>query len=134
MIWNGRTRTRVWTSPQTAKWVLNHRAHAVQHVNPSGKDWEHIVEASTGGANSSDNLALADSTINNRLGTYYGTVRRYPEPALEDITDPIALRDYLRGKSATVQKTWKLKVYASSDFRLSLSWNNPGRGRYQILG
>jgi len=122
-----------WSSTQTAKWVLNHRALGVQHVNPSGKDWEHIVEASTGGANSSDNLALADSTINNRLGAYYGTARRYPELALEGITELVVLREYLRGASATVQRRWKLKVYASTDFSLALRWEDNGRGRFQVL-
>nr|MDQ3822723.1 DUF4157 domain-containing protein [Actinomycetota bacterium] len=122
-----------WPERQTALWVLNYRAHAVQHVNPGGKDWEHIVEAETGGAHSTDNMALTDSEINNRLAAYYNTYRRYPELALEDIVDPIKLRDYMRGKSASVQRRWKLRVYALPEFGVSVSSQNAGRGRYQVL-
>jgi hypothetical protein len=133
-VYNAYAESKAWPSDVVAKKVLNYRAIGIQTNNPPGQQWEHIVEASTGGPNSADNLALAEGTLNRRLGTYYGEVRRYPQLAIVDITDPIILRDYLRGKSASEQRKWKLWVYASPDFRVALAWqNSPRGGRYQTL-
>jgi hypothetical protein len=125
-----------WGSFATAKKVLNFRVIAVQHVNPKGKEWEHIAEESTGGSNSVENLALADSDLNQRLGHYYGKVRTYPMLALEDITEPVRLRDYMRGKDEIFQRRYKIeKVYPLEEFRVSLRWVTApeGRGKYQEL-
>ena len=124
-------RKESWDQQTVAKKVLNYRVHEIQHVNPRGKDWEHVVEKSTGGAHSSKNLVLLDSGLNKKLGSYYGEARRYPMLALEDIDEPVVLREYLRGKSESVQEEWKLKIYREV-FRAKLSgFKNKGRGKYR---
>lgn len=79
--------------------MLNYRVHEVQHVNPAGKDWEHVVESETGGANSVGNMALAASNLNNNLAAYYKTRRVYPELALEDVVEAMILREHMCGKA-----------------------------------
>jgi hypothetical protein len=132
---NKKPTSEAWSNMKIARWVLNYRAHGHQTNNPPKKQWEHIIERETGGKDSADNLALADETVNQRLGTYYGEYRRYPELAItDDITDPIILRDYLRGKRPSVQLAWKKKIYASPDFKVALRWENiDQRGPFQIL-
>lgn len=128
---NARGVSEPWSDFPTAKKVLNYRAHGIQTVNPPNTDWEHIVEQGTGGVHTAENLALTAASINNELAAYYATVRTYPELALEDVTEPIVLREYLRGKSKDVQLEWKMKVYRR--LNLTLRWDDKGRGRYRIL-
>lgn len=125
----------VWKTFDIAKKVLNYRVHEVQYVVPTGKNWEHIVEQGSIPLHSSENLALADSTLNNRLAAYYNTVQTDPRLnlVLEGITEPISLRDFVQGKSAEIQHHWKLRVYKLKDFNVSLRWENNGRGRFQVL-
>jgi hypothetical protein len=133
---NARSRTNAWPDTQTAKWVLNYRAHGIQHKNPTGKQWEHIAEQSTGGPDSADNLALADRSVNKALGDYYGEVRAHPSLLLFEATLPTVfkLRDYMRPQNVKFQRDYKVKyVYASSDFGVALRWDDQGRGEYQIL-
>lgn len=127
-----------WDDFETAKKVLNWRASGIQTAVPGGKSWEHIVEQSSGFGgkqlNSVSNLALVSRAVNTRLGTFFGTARKYHELMLEDITEPVILRDYLNGKSFAVHRTWKMRIYALPEFGLSLGTQDQGRGPYQVLG
>ncbi|MEM8488752.1 MAG: DUF4157 domain-containing protein [Bacteroidota bacterium] len=120
-----------WTSFEIAKKVLNYRAHGIQHKNPAGKDWEHIVENQAGGRHSSGNLALLDSGENSRLNAIYQSKAGNRGITLEGVPAQMTLRDFLAGKSKEVMYEWKNKIYEK--IKLKLKWKNKKRGKFQVL-
>lgn len=120
-----------WSSFDIARAVLNYRHHQSQ-VNPSGTQWEHIIERHAQGANSSANLALTASTINNRLGVLFGQPYASHEgPSGMAGTNGLPLRKYLQGKPESVGYAWKEYFYGTMS--ISLKWQSSVRGKWQEL-
>lgn len=122
-----------WGDRDIARKVLNYRHHGDQS-RATGKEWEHIIEASARGAHSSGNLALTTSQINNRLNDLFR--QRYSSsdapPGLGGTNDR-PLRQHLSGQSLHVQYRWKQHFYAT-EFGVSLRWKRfEGRGIWREL-
>lgn len=151
--------TDTWPDRNIGRKILNYRYHEVQ-TNPAEHDWEHIIEHTTGGANSVDNLALTSSENNSDLAAAYNTLLQVPgsttnapRSVLEFFSINTAsatfkafvtyvhtknsqegkVRDFLRSESdASVQRTWKEAAY--SKMRISVSNRmNRGRGEFRVL-
>jgi hypothetical protein len=121
-----------------AKHILNYRAHGDERYNPTGKEWEHIVEKNTGGAHSAANLALADETLNADLNAYYQTVVAHPRLTrfVPPIFEPVALRDVIakEGWPSEKQREYKLWVYQNVfRRRVTRHTSTHGPGEYQKL-
>jgi hypothetical protein len=120
-----------WDSFADARAVLNWRHHEHQ-LNPSGKQWEHIIEQSAGGANASGNLALSDSTVNNTLGTLFGKpYASHEAPAGLPGTGGKPLRKALKGAPLYNQNRWKQFFYAQ--LGVGLKWARSVRGLWREL-
>jgi hypothetical protein len=118
-------------SMDIARAVLNYRHHQSQ-FNVPGTQWEHIIEQSGDGANSSGNLALTLSTINNRLGVLFGKpYASHEAPSGLPGTGDLPLRAYLEGKSLFIRNRWKQHFYKQLD--LSLTWSRSDRGIWREL-
>lgn len=134
----------VWSSRRIARIVLNYR-HWQKQTNPPGKEWEHIHEHSTGGANSVENLALVDRSKNQELGRIYGREKsvRWLEQEFptvgaklifqEDLAPGqfITLRAFVGSMNAAKQREYKLAFY--EDMGLTLRPADKGEGSYQVL-
>jgi hypothetical protein len=121
-----------WADFGLARAVLNYRYRNDQNNEP-GKQWEHIIEQSAGGANSSGNLALTTAQINNRLGTLFGQAyARHEAPSGLNGTNGLALREFLRGQPLYVHSRWKQHFYATV-FRVSPRWARSPRGIWRQL-
>ena len=116
---------------EDARSVLNWRHHNEQH-NQGGTQWEHIIEQFAGGRNSSGNLALTASTINNSLGRKFGEVYASHEaPTGQRGTNGLPLRHSLRGQPLYAQNAWKQFFYRQMG--VSLRWAQSVRGRWREL-
>lgn len=117
---------RSWDDYQSqANKVLNHRAHNFQR-NPSGYQWEHVVEQSSSFGvqriNSVENIYLAAANDNQLLGRIFGNFReainRLNQPS--DVSFYTALvnngnippREYLQGRSWSEHERWKYHFYS----------------------
>ena len=116
-----------WDDVVIARKVLNYRHHGAE-TNVSGKQWEHIIENSAGGKHSSTNLTLTDSTINNKLGRWFGEAHASDEapPGLTG-TAGKPLREYLKDKDRTVHLAWKIQAYNLLGLRLVPQHSDRGR-------
>ncbi len=121
-----------WDELVLARAVLNYRYRNDQNNEP-GKQWEHIVEQSAGGAHSSGNLALTTAQINNRLGALFGQAFAAHEapPGLPG-TGGQPLRRHLSNQPLHVQNRWKQHFYAT-EFRVALRWGRSPRGIWREL-
>ena len=128
--WN---QSEQWDDQGTATIVLNYRVRKTQ-FNPPGRQWEHIIEKSAGGAHSSENLALTASQINNRLGVLFGQPYASHEvPAGLSGTGGKPLRMYLQetNQGLSVQTQWKQFFYGQ--LGVSLKGNSSERGIWREL-
>ena len=117
----------VWTNFADARQVLNWRHHN-SFPNPSGMQWEHIVEQSGGGAHSVDNLALTSEALNQSFNLYFGSP--------QEGTGRVTLRAYLRDKPQTFHRWWKERCYGVFRVRIvrkSVGADGQARGEYQTL-
>jgi hypothetical protein len=122
-----------WTDRNVARRVLNYRHHkdpALQ-MNPSGKEWEHIHEASNKGEHSVKNLALLDEQINRDLGIAFGKSYGPGEVKGMPGTGGQKLRDFLSALPASEHVKWKFKFY--DRYNLTLKTVKNEIGEYQVL-
>lgn len=121
-----------WDDKNDARAVLNWRRHNFP-TNPPGKQWEHIIEQSSGGNHSSGNLAITLSTVNNRLGVLFGyRYASHEAPAGMKGTDGQILRDAIKNETLFVRNIWKQFFY--KQMGLTLKWGSPApRGVWREL-
>jgi hypothetical protein len=127
-----------WTNGNDARQVLNWRHH-YDFPNPSGMEWEHIVEQSADvepaeGRHSVGNMALTTVGINADANTFFnrphGSFDGHPS------TDNVRLRVFLRGKPATLHRWWKERFYGTIGKRVArktTGTDGKQRGDYQVL-
>jgi hypothetical protein len=147
-----------WDKKEDARRILNYRAHERQDINPSGKEWEHVVEQSTAfpavELHSASNLILASSSINNTLGKLFGgskheelspalyfqktiegrlLVERWKRDTNAESYFELRPRNYLRGiMDFGYHKKWKYALYSSFG-KSESSYIDKGRGKYKEL-
>lgn len=148
-----------WNNGADARRVLNYRARSDnrQDINPSGKEWEHVVEQSTGFAatslHSSDNLILASEALNGGLGQLFGggrylgfrvgyylrnaggssLISQWMSDTGSTDIDELRPRTYLRGKSDfSLHRNWKHTIYRGLGVSERRAPNN-AKGMYKIV-
>ena len=126
-----------WGDYGMARKILNWRYDNLVN-NPSGKQWEHIMEQSTKGArlNSVGNLALTQASHNSQFNVFFGAPQNEtpgsPKLPPNGVTgDKVALRDYLATRPDLEHIQWKLHLYSRMGLRLGVF--NKGDGNYQTL-
>jgi hypothetical protein len=130
----GGTNRGPWLPMRIARKVLNFRANEDEsQSNPAGKEWDHIVEASAGGPNSVENLALADAGVNRDLGVWFG--QRQPSAPGYPNTGPLTVREFLDAANVNPpeRRRWKERAYRIFRVRLQDQERNRGRGPYRVL-
>lgn len=123
-----------WTEYKTANKVLNWRVHE-NSFNPSGKQWEHIIEQSLNGPNSVNNLALANEKVNHGLGIDFGERHAGVRNRGLEGTGSLSLRNYLKAKNdVALCIKWK-KYYYEEVYKVSIRQRNSDKnlGPYQVL-
>ncbi|MBP2330386.1 hypothetical protein JOF56_010771 [Kibdelosporangium banguiense] len=113
----------IWPIYADASQVLSYRAHGKFNV-PPGKNWHHIHEASAGGPNSVDNLALVGARINQvDFRTWFGRPQRG--------TGRQPLRQFLKGQGEQAHIDWGMRCIRAHGLDVVL--RNHGRGPYQEI-
>lgn len=120
-----------WKDFTEARAILNWRHHEAQ-TNAPGKQWEHIIEQFSGGANSSGNLALSAATVNNRLGKMFGKAYALHEaPTGMKSTNGLPLREALKSEPLYAHNRWKQFFY--TQLGVALRWSKSVRGIWREL-
>jgi hypothetical protein len=103
-----------WTTFAVARSILNWRRSGQQRNRDPGKQWEHMVEHSTGrpNINSSGNLLWTDSVFNQRLNVELGRPNQKQIVRNNQVV-AVSLREYLANQPDDEHKRVKEDLYSN---------------------